>query len=450
MEKCSLIAPEIREILLESNYANKIHDAFFDLHSHEISMSIEGLKATEMIAVIFVFPIAQTVAIFEHFDDEDKKKVFLHLTLEQQILMISHMSHDERIDLLKMIPDELQALILSQVTPSDKDDIDLLLTYDEGSVGSLVTSAYAFVAESETVQEALEHLRQDAKDKETIYYIYVLNDQQKLLGLVSLRQLILARPQSLIRDIMQTDIIKVRVDDDKAEAAKIIKNYDFLAVPAVDDQGVFVGIVTIDDIVDLVEEEDTEDILHLGAAGKYMPYLSSSSFYMARQRLIWLFILIGVGFISSYILERYQSILDVVLPLIFFIPMLCASAGNAGTQSATVVIRELATGGVNLSDLWTVWWKEFRIGLLVGSILTVLVALRAVMIDGDGLRMAATVGGTMFLIMLIATSCGALLPMVFKKMRVDPALMSGPLIASLVDVCCLLIYLELARIIFGV
>ncbi len=451
MKKYSLIAPEIREILAEGDYADKICEGFSDLHAHEVSMSLEGLESDKIVQVILSFPILRMVEVFEHFDDEDKKDVFLCFSTEIQVNVIAAMSHDERIDLLKILPKDLQVLILKKIGRSEKEDIDLLLTYDEGSVGALVTSAFAAVAEADTVQDALDHLRKDSEEKETIYYIYVVDQDQHLLGLVSLRQLIVAKPYCYIRDLMNTDIIKVCVDDDQTEVAKIIKDYDFLAVPAIDEEGHLVGIVTVDDVVDLVVAEDTEDILNLGAAGKHVPYLSSSSFSAARQRLVWLLILIGVGFISGYVLERYQVVLDAVLPLIFFIPMLCASAGNAGTQSATVVIRELATDGISSHDLGTVWWKEFRIGLLVGLVLGSLAAVRAFIMEpvsATGIKMGLTVGGAMFLVILIATSCGALFPIFFKRMNVDPALMSGPLIASCVDVCCLLAYLELARFIF--
>lgn len=453
MKKYSLIAPEIREVLQAPDYADQIREGFSDLHAHEISTALEGLEPREIALVILAFAIAKTVEVFEHFDDEDKKDIFLCLDVDQQSHLISHMSHDERIDLLKMLPDDVRKSVIRRIAKEDKDDIKLLLTYDEGSVGALVTSAYASISEQETVQEALIHLRRDAAEKETIYYVYVVDDQQILRGLVSLRQLISASPHRKIGDIMNSDIVKVGVDDDQSEAARIIRDYDFLAIPAVDKQGRLVGIVTVDDVVDWVVEGDTEEILSLGAVGKHIPYLSSSSWLAARQRLVWLFILIGVGFISGYVLERYQDILDAVLPLIFFVPMLCASAGNAGTQSATVVIRELATDGVTVRDIWTVWWKEFRIGLIVGGVLAVLAASRAWITHApgiSGLHMGLTVGGAMMLVVLIATSCGALLPMMFKRMNVDPALMSGPLIASLVDVCCLLTYLELARLIFQV
>ncbi|OED38465.1 magnesium transporter [PVC group bacterium (ex Bugula neritina AB1)] len=451
MKKYSLIAPELREILSSKDYRQKLCVEFDDLHAHEVSMALEGLDPHEIAQVIFAFSVFRRVEIFEHFDDEDKNKIFMSLDISRQVEIISYMSHDERIDLIKTLPEELQNLILKKLDISDKEDIDQLLSYGEGSVGALVTSAYASIAESDTVKEALEHICKDSEEKETIYYIYVVDKGKRLLGLVSLRQLILARSTGYIRDIMKTDIVKVSVDDDQSQAAKIIRDYDFLAIPAVNAQGLLVGIVTVDDVVDVVVAEDTEKMLNLAAAGKYVPYISSSSFYAARQRLFWLIILIGVGFISGHVLERYQEVLENIISLIFFIPMLCASAGNAGTQSATVIIRELATDSIENKNIWFVWKKEFKIGLWLGAILGILGACRAALVEPFGeraIKTALTVGIAMLVVILISMSCGALFPLLCKRYKVDPALVSGPLVSSLVDVCCLFIYLELARFVF--
>jgi magnesium transporter len=451
MKKYSLIAPEIHEIMDDLDFKQKIQDSFSDLHAYEVSTSLEGLEPFEIARILLALGIPKGVDIFEEFEDSDKSDIFLCFTLDERVTYIEEMSHDERIDLLKILPENIQNQVYRRIDQSDRDDIKKLMIYEEGSVGSLVTTAYASVKQDDSVKEALAHLRKTSLDKETIYYVYVVDKENRLLGLVSLRELIIAAPSTLIKNIMSSDVVSLCVEDDQEGASKLIRDYDLIALPAVDEKGVLVGIVTVDDLVDVVIEENTEDILNLGAAGKHVPYLSSSVLTAASQRGIWLFILICVGFVSGYVLERYQFIFDSVMPLVFFIPLLCASAGNAGTQSATIVIRELATDGIDLEDIWRVLRKEFLIGILLGVGLGLMAAIRAFFFDSQsdlGLKMGMTVGASMILVIIFSTSCGAILPIMFKKLNLDPALMSGPLISSLVDICCLLTYLEIARFIF--
>lgn len=453
MKKYSLIGPEIKELMQDEDFDQKIRDSFLDLHAYEVSSSLEGLEAADIARILLALGIPAGVDVFEEFEDEDQQEIFKCFSLRQQVLFVQQMSHDERIDLLKTLPDVTRQEIFHLLPKKDREDIRSLMGYEEGSVGALVTTEFATLKQDLTMEKALAYLRQVAPGKETIYYIYVVSEDNRLLGLVSLRELIMAPESKLVKEIMKTEVISIDVHADQEDVVRLIRDYDLLAVPAIDAEGRLVGIVTVDDAVDVGVEEQTEDILNLGAAGAHVDYLNSTPLHAASKRVGWLFILICVGFVSGAVLERYQPVFDVVMPLIFFIPMLCASAGNAGTQSSTVVIRELAMGSIQLSDVGRVLLKEFSIGLLVGGGLGLMAAMRAGLFGGwqaMDWRMGIVVGLSMGLVIVLATSLGAILPILFKRMNLDPALMSGPLIASIVDVCCILTYMEVARWAYGI
>ena len=311
-----------------------------------------------------------------------------------------------------------------------------------------MTTEYAVLPQDITVKDALDKLRVVAPERETIYYVYVINDAHNLLGIVSLKNLILARTNLFVKDIMDKDILRVNAFADSESASKIISDYDLLALPVVDNSNKLVGIVTVDDVVDLLRAEDTEDILHYGAVGKHINYLRSNPFAIAKQRIIWIFVLVLMGFVSAFFLQRYHDILDVVVALVFFIPLLCASGGNAGTQASTVIIRALATEEIDMKDLWSVVFKEISIGCIMGLLMGAVVAARAFFVGHD-IHLSIVVGVSMLLVVILANSMGGLFPIILKKLRLDPALMCGPFIASVVDVCCIVGYFEIARFVYN-
>ena len=245
---------------------------------------------------------------------------------------------------------------------------------------------------------------------------------------------------------MNPNVISANVNVDKEEVAKKLSDYDFLAIPVVDDDIKLLGIVTVDDVMDVVEEEATEDIYKLGAAGEYIDYMKANPFKLAQQRTVWLLILVVVGFSSAWILEKNEHALQTAVALSFFIPLLLGAGGNAGTQSSTVVIRGLATEDIKLKDYLQVWRKELMVGAMVGSIMAVLGAMLALVINRD-MRLGMVVGLSMIASVMLAASLGALLPMMFKKFKLDPALMSGPFITCIVDIVSLIVYFKIATLI---
>jgi magnesium transporter len=449
MNKYSLMAPEIKEIWDDPDFEKKILDAFSDLHAYEISSSIEGLEPQEISRILLALNSPQNIEVFEAFEDEDKRDILLCFDKQKRAQFIEDMSPDERVDLMHILSEDVKDDIYRLIAQAERNDIKKLLQYEEGSAGSIMTTEYASLPADISVKVALNKLRSIAPDKETIYYVYIVDEKNNLIGFISLKKLILAKVDSLIKDIMNTEVISVNVFDDQEEVSKIISDYDLLAVPVIDNEGKFIGIVTVDDIVDVVIEEDTEDILHYGAVEKHINYLKSNPFYIARQRIIWLFILVAMGFLSGYVLERYKDVLDAVVALVFFIPLLCASGGNAGTQASTVIIRGLATDEISMTDWLQVFYKEISIGILMGLGMGLVSCIRACFIKGADIRLGLVVGSSMVFIVVLANALGALLPVVLKKMKLDPALVSGPFIASMVDICCIFSYFEIARYIYN-
>ncbi|MCA9395095.1 MAG: magnesium transporter [Candidatus Omnitrophica bacterium] len=444
----ALITPQIQDILKSANTVERIRELFADMHTYDIFILCENLEDDEIAECIKSLGIPVGIELFEQFDDERKKDIFNCFNKEWMADILEEMSPDERADFVVKLPDERVEEILPLVARAERIDIKKLINYKEDSAGSILTTEYAYLPQDVTAKAAIEKIKLQAFDRETIYYIYVIDHDRKLLGIVSLRDILVAPPQQTIREFMNPNVISVNVNDDKEEVARKFSQYDFLAMPVVDDASKLVGIVTVDDVMDVFEEEATEDIYKLGAAGEYLDYMKSHPFMLARQRTVWLLILVVVGCTSALILERNEHALQTAVALSFFIPLLLGAGGNAGTQSSTVVIRGLATEDIKLHDYLLVWRKEVMVGAMVGSIMAVLGALLALVIHSDP-RLGLVVGSAMITSVMLAVSLGALLPMLFKKLKLDPALMSGPFITSIVDIVSLLVYFKIAMVILN-
>ena len=444
----SLISPEIQGILQGGDIVQKLKELFFDMHPYDIFVLCENLEDSEVAQCIKALGIPTGIELFQEFDDERKEEIFDCFSKEWMADILEEMAPDERADFVKFLPDEKLERVLPLIVRAERIDIKKLSEYKEGTAGSILTTEYASLPPDITVREALEKLKRQAFDRETIYYIYIVDSNRMLIGFVSLRDILLAPSYNKIEDVMHKIVISMHVDDDNEIVAKKLSDYDFLAIPVVDDGNRLVGIVTVDDVVDVVIEESTEDIYKYGAAGEYIDYMKSNSFQMARQRVVWLMLLVFVGFISAWVLETNSIHLKTIVTLSFFIPLLLGAGGNAGTQSSTVVIRGLATGSIKIEDLAQVLKKEIGVGVIVGTFMAVLVSLRALWLDHDP-KVGLTIGLAMVLTVILATTLGAFLPILFKRLKLDPALMSGPFITSIVDVVSLLIYFRIATLIFG-
>jgi magnesium transporter len=442
------IAPEIKEIMESDDRAGKLREAFSDLHPHDIFLLCEDLEPRENAEIIMALGRPLGIEFFQEFEIKKQRQIFRFFPRDWMARVLEEMASDERVDFIKALPRERAEEILPLVAQAERNDIRRLIEYKEGTAGSILTTEYASLPPDITVKQAIEKLKLQAFNRETIYYTYVVDPARKLIGFVSLKDLIVAESSRTVSDVMHSNVISVNLDEDEEVVAQKLSDYDLLAIPVVDSGNTLVGIVTYDDVMDIIVQEDTEDIYKYGAAGDYIDYMGSRPLTIARKRIFWLMVLVLMGFVSGMVIETYAGQLETVVALAFFIPLLCGSGGNAGTQSSTVVIRGLATGEIVIKDVLRVMRKEVAAGILVGLSMGALAAIRAVVMNRS-FKLAATVSLAMVVTVLVATTLGGVLPIFFKKLKLDPALMSGPFITSMVDIISLFVYFHIAFLIFG-
>jgi magnesium transporter len=360
--------------------------------------------------------------------------------------LLEWMAADNRDDLLRELDPEFVEEILPLVAKAERHDIRMLLSCPEGSAGSLMTTEYASLPADITAGEAIARLRMQAPDSESIYYIYVLDAERHLVGFVSLRDLILAKPTALVADLMQRDVITVRVDESQDKVVDLLARFDFIAIPVVDDHARLVGIVTHDDVLDAVRQEATDEaqmsaaITPLGEG-----YLDAAITSMTWKRGVWLAILFATAAVTAMVLSTWQS---PHVWLVAFIPLVIASGGNSGNQSATLVITALSTGDCRLSDWRRILRREFALGLLLGMILAVPGYLLALAYAPTPAQ-AVVIPATILLVVLIGSLVGSVLPLLFRSLGLDPALMSNPFVSAIVDVVGLVVYMGLALVLLG-
>lgn len=467
IRELEVLEKEFEELIQNKDMA-KIKEFIYSENAADLAEILDESSPETISKLIALTDQERQADLIEAFDLTDQVDIILRTEPERGARIIEKMAHDDRADLVSSLPENIQHKLLELVEPIERADINRLMSFPEDSAGSMMTTDYASLSADMTVEQAIEKLRSIASDAETIFYVYVLDKRGCLVGIVSLRYLIFSEPNKKIGEIMYSDnIATVRPDTDREEVADIISKYDLLAMPVtlpyceviktnnqsntaenIDTSDYMLGIVTVDDVIDVLEEEATEDFYRMGAAGQPAEedYLSVSIFTMARQRITWLIFLVFVGFVSGYIMEQYTGMLSQLVSLTFFIPLLCASGGNAGSQATTVVIRSLSTGEIDVDDIKKVLFKELGIALIVGTVLGICAAFRAILMNND-YRLGLTVALAMLVTILIAKTIGATLPIFLHKLGMDPAIMSAPLISTILDVTTLLVYFSLAGMI---
>ncbi|MDZ7640975.1 MAG: magnesium transporter [Desulfurivibrio sp.] len=417
------------------------------LHGADLATGLGEATADEAAKVLGLLEPAVAAEVLSHFSAEFQLAVSLEIPDPGLAEIINRMSADDRVDLIKNIDEERQEKLLHMIAKSEREDILRLGSYEEGTAGSLTTSDYAALPAEITVREALGRLRLVAPDKETIYYIYVVDRRHRLLGLVSLRDLILSRPELTIEQIMHTDPVRAKVDEDQEEVAQKIQKYDLLAIPVTNGNETLIGIITHDDIHDVLAGEATEDFHRFGAVSHREPdfnlNISEAGFWvMLRKRLPWLLILVFMNIFSGAGIAYFETTIEAMVALVFFLPLLIASGGNAGSQSATLMIRAMAVGDVQNKDWFRLLGKEISVALAIGLILGAAVALIGVLRAGP--EVAVVVTSAMVLTVLFGSLVGMSLPFLLTRLRLDPAAASAPLVTSIADIGGVLIYLSLA------
>jgi magnesium transporter len=357
---------------------------------------------------------------------------------------------DDAARLLGDLDEEYAETLIDLMSPEEAEDVRGLLAYPEGTAGRLMTESFVRLRARWTIAETLEYLRQINPDAETIAYLYVTDSEERLAGVVPLRRLVTSQPNQTIGEIVESRIISVQVTDEQEDVAEVVSKYDFNAVPVVDAEGRLVGIVTVDDIVDVLEEEATEDIQRLGGSEPLdQPYFSVSIRTVARKRIVWLLLLFFGGTLTSSVMSNFQNQLAEVLALSYFIPLLIGTGGNAGSQTVSTVIRALGVGEVEWSDARRVLGRELGTGLLVGSILGVVGFLYALLLWQVSVPLALVVGLALPIICTWAKAVASLVPLIAERFGIDPTVVSAPLITTVVDATGLAIYFSIAGLVLG-
>ncbi|HRR25185.1 MAG TPA: magnesium transporter [Acidobacteriota bacterium] len=388
-----------------------------------------------------------TADILEELDSEEAAELIEALPVAKAARIVEEMEPDEAADVLaELAPSRAEALVSAL---EDPDEVRPLLLHPEESAGGLMTSEFVALRRRMTAQEAINTLRAWAPRTDTAYYLYVVDRNNKLCGVVSLRQLVVADPNTPIMEIMDPDVIAVQDDTDQEEVARIMSRYGFLAVPVVDKEGHLVGVITADDIFEVIEDEATEDIQRFGGAEPLdRGYLETSPLTITKKRVGWLLLLFLTATLTGTVIRLFQADIETVAALVVFIPLLIGTGGNAGSQTTATVIRALAVGEITTKDAFLVWWQEARVGVLLGLAMGTVAFIRAITWEPNP-RLAATVALATVGVIVWATFVGAVLPILAARFKIDPAAVSGPVMSTLVDATGLIIYFMIARWILG-
>lgn len=435
---------DIKQLLSEKRYG-ELKEKIKDMQIQDIAEIVDELDTKNAIILFRLLPKEIAADVFSYLSSERQGEISMMIDENELNEIVNDLFFDDKIDFLEEMPANVVKRILRNTSEAERKLINQFLQYPEYSAGSLMTIEFVDLKKEMTVAEALDKIRRVGRDREIIYTCYVTDSRRKLEGIVSLKDLVLASPETKVEDIMKKDVIYVDTYDDQEEVAEVFKKYDLLAVPVVDQEKRLVGIITIDDIVDVIEEETTEDIQRMAAIQPTEEeYLDATPFMIARKRLLWLLILMISATVSGYIIRKYEVALEAVVTLAAFIPMLMDTAGNAGSQSSTTVIRSLVLGELEFRDIFKVIWKEMQIGILAGVALALINFLRVYFIEGYSFSIAITISLTLVFVVVIAKIIGGVLPMIADKVGVDPTVMASPLITTIADAISLTIYFTLA------
>ena len=443
---------KIEEIinLLETKQFNKLKSELSEINVADIPLLLEELDKESVIKVFRLLSKEQAGESFSYMEPDMKEKLIQDLTDAELRNVMDELFMDDTVDLIEEMPSNVVKRILKAVNKEDRKTINELLQYPEDSAGSIMTTEFVDLKEDMTVEEALERIRTIGIDSETIYNCYVLNKNRVLLGIVNIKEVLISKPGTLIKDLMATNIISVNTMEDQEEVTKVFDKYDYFALPVVDNENRLVGIITVDDAINVIQDEVAEDFEKMAAISpNEESYFDTSVFKHAKSRIVWLLILMLSAAVTGAIITTYEQAFAAVPLLVAFIPMIMGTGGNCGSQSSTLIIRGLATDEIELKDVFKALWKEFRVSLVVGVVLAVVNGIR-IMLQYQDLQLAVVIGLTLIATVILAKALGCVLPLLAKKLKLDPAIMASPLITTLVDIFSILVYFQIATALMGI
>ncbi len=450
MEQIKKVLEQVREFLDTKQYT-KLRQYLSELNEADIALTMEELQEEDMLKVFRILPKDLAADVFSYLEVENQHMIITSITDREAGNIINNLMADDATDMLEEMPANVVKRLLANANPGVRRDINHLLRYPEDSAGSIMTVEYVDLKENLTVRQAVDRIRKVGVDSETINICYVLDTQRKLIGTVALRYLLISSEDDTIGDIMHENVISINTLMDQEEVARQFKKYDFSTMPVVDNENRLVGIITVDDIVDIIEEETTEDMEIMAAiVPSDKPYMKMSVSEIFKKRIPWLLLLMISATFTGKIITAFEDALSLYVALTAFIPMLMDTGGNAGGQASVTVIRGLSLGEIASRDVPKIVWKELRVSIICGLALALANFFKLMIFDQVGLYVSLVVCITLVISVIIAMVVGCILPIVAKKLRFDPAVMASPFITTIVDALALLVYFQVATVVLGI
>lgn len=433
--------------LLEQNKLAELKEILINENPIDIADVFEDFPKEKYLIIFKLLPKDFSSEVFSYLSPEKQQDVIENITDDEIKFIVEDMYLDDTVDFIEEMPANIVDKILKNTSSDKRKLINQMLKYPENSAGSVMTVEYISFKDNYTVKQAIEYYRKVAIDKEETDICFVTDTKKKLVGIISLKTLILSKDDSYIQNEMDTNFVSVLTLDDQEEIAALFRKYDLTTMPVVDHEDRLVGVITVDDIVDVIDQENTEDIQKMAAMNPSdEEYLKESVISLAKHRILWLLVLMISATFTGLVIKKYEDILQSAVYLATFIPMLMDTGGNAGSQSATLVIRGIALEEIEFSDIFKVIWKELRVSILVGFILSAVNFIRIYYFTRSGLETSLVVAISMFLTVIMAKVIGGVLPLVAKSLKIDPAIMASPLITTIVDTAALIIFFKLSVI----
>ncbi len=433
--------------MLEGKNFSQAKEYLSAMEPVDIADGMEGLSSSRMVLYFRLLPKDLAIEVFEVMRGDEQQRLIEHVTDREVREIIEDMSDDDRTVLLDELPAKTVKKLLLQLSPEERQLANRLLNYPDGSAGRVMTPEFIDLKKGMTAEESVTRIRSVARKKETIYTCFIIDDARHLQGVVELEDLIMAESRTEVESIMDDQPVYVTTTTDQEEVARVMSRYDLHTIPVVDKENRLVGIVTFDDVLDIIEEEATEDFERMaGIQPVEDSYLDVNVFTMARKRFMWLVICIVTEAFTSTVLKHYSATIQTVVALTYFIPLLIGTGGNAGTQASTLMIRGMTVGDITRKDIGRILLRETASGLMLGGALAVLGFIRA-MTMGTGIDLALVLTLAIVSVVLMGNLAGAMLPLIARALKLDPAVMSGPFITTIVDVFGLIVYFEIARMV---
>ena len=443
---------EILHGLLDKKRYKALSYALQEMNEVDIADFLDDLEPEQVLIIFRMLPKDLSADVFSEMESETQSRIVSDISAVELNDIIENLAMDDAVDMIEELPANLVQKVLRSAQPDTRATINQYLKYPEDSAGSMMTAEYVALKKQMPVPDALLYIRENGRDSETIYTCFVTNEHRRLLGYVTLKDLVMADPSSTVESLMEDNVIYTRTDVDQEEVANIFNKYDLLTLAVVDKEDRMVGIITVDDMVDVMEQEATEDIQKMAAiVPNEKPYLKTSVFRLAKDRIFWLMFLMISSMITGAMLTKFENAFAAVPLLVTFIPMMTGTGGNAGSQAATLIIRGMTLGEITGADIFKVWWKEARVAVICGVILAAVNFVRLSIQYPGNPMVCVTICLSMFGTIVIAKSVGCLLPIIASSVfHLDPTIMAAPLISTIMDCCSLLLYFSLACYFLGI